>query len=825
MQPRDDAPGIECNIDRLDRNEISGWIIDLSDPDRKVQLELLVNGELVCRIAADQFRPDLKNDGRGDGHAGFTIRPISSLMAGPVAWVRLQVAGTGQDILGGAAVVVLEEHGFDRSFARLLDQAVTAAVNYAPELATLDHLLSTLLGHARLVMEERDRWLGGQRDEAGADAIARLLGGLPPLHLDGSDVPAASVIIPVHNKFELTHGCISSLIEHLPEAPFEVIIVDDASSDETLLASVAFSGGIRVLRNAANLGFVGSCNAGAAVARGHKLLFLNNDTIVRPGWLDELLASFERDPRIGVAGSRLLFPDGVLQECGGLIWRLGDGWNWGRGQDATDPRYRYMRDADYVSGAALMVDAGLFRSLNGFDTLFSPAYYEDTDLCFRVRAMGRRVVVQPASEIIHLEGQSNGTDVNGSGLKRYQKLNLHKFRKRWAGLLATHRMNGDMAWQEVERHVQRRALFIDDSVPTPDQDAGSNAAFQHMLALQARGYKVVFVPADNMARIDPYTAMLEKHGIECLYHPWFSSLEEVFRKQAAKADLVYIHRFVNASKYIGMIRRFLPEAHVLYCVADLHFLRMQREAELTGDPVKALAAEHMRHDELAMVAAADCTIVHSDVEAALLRETLPEAGVATVPWTIRVRPTMLPFQERHGAAFLGGFRHPPNIDAVTWLGTEIRPRLEDIPVTIYGADATDEVWRQHSGMFRVAGHVPDLAVALHQHRCTIAPLRFGAGIKGKVLESFAHGLPCVMTPIAAEGLKLPKLLQWLVADDADGIAAKVLAVHSDDAVNAGFAAAGLQMIEQRYGAEVVGRALGEAIDIARRRSRPNLVVV
>lgn len=820
MPPSEDVPGLRFSIDRMDRDEISGWITDLSDWSRRVELELLVNDQVACRIVADQPRPDLKAMGLGEGHAGFTIRPLSSLLAGPVSRIRLRVADGGPDVPGGSALILAEEQGFDESFAALIDQAVTAAVEYAPQAATLDLLLDTLLDRARQVMAARAQLLDGLPDQDGERALARMLGGLPPLRLEPCDAPQVSVIIPVHNKFDLTHACIGSMLEHLPEAPFEVIIVDDASSDETLLAGLAFSGGIRVLRNARNLGFVGSCNAGAAAARGEKLLFLNNDTLLTPGWLDELLATFERDPNIGVAGSRLLFPDGKLQESGGLIWRLGDGWNWGRGQDPEDPRYRYMRDADYVSGAALMVDAALFRELDGFDTHFAPAYYEDTDLCFRVRAKGRRVVVQPASGIIHLEGQSNGTDVNGPGLKRYQKLNLHKFRKRWEKVLATHRMNGEMPWREAERQVQRRALFIDESVPTPDRDAGSNAAFQHMLALQAQGYKVIFVPADNMARIDPYTAMLEKHGIECPHHPWFFSVEEVFRKQAVQADLVYIHRFINATKYMGLIRRYLPVAQVLYCVADLHFLRMQREAELAGDPAKAEAALRMRRDELAMIAAADCTIVHSAAEAALLRKTLPEAGIAIVPWTIRARPTPIAFDERMGAAFVGGFRHPPNTDAVTWMGTELRPLIDDVPISIYGADANEEVWRQDSGTFRVVGHVPDLAAALHQHRCTIAPLRFGAGIKGKVLDSFAHGLPCVMTPIAAEGLELPKVLQWLVAEDAAGLAAKLRALHSDDAVNAGLAAAGLQMIEQRFGTAAVGHALAEAIATAKRRSRP-----
>lgn len=236
-----------------------------------------------------------------------------------------------------------------------------------------------------------------------------------------------------------------------------------------------------------------TCNAGAAIAKGKYLLFLNNDTLVKEGWLDELVETFENVPNVGIAGSKLLFEDGKLQEAGGIIWRLGDGWNWGRGHDPDELPYTYLRDADWVSGAALMIENGMFRELNGFDEIFAPGYYEDTDLAFRVRALGKRVVVQPASQIIHLEGVSSGTDTSGPGMKRYQVINHAKFYQRWKDTLITHRLNGRFPEREAERMVHRRAYSIDDTVPTPDQDAGSNAAVEHMRALIELGYKVTFI--------------------------------------------------------------------------------------------------------------------------------------------------------------------------------------------------------------------------------------------------------------------------------------------------------------------------------------------
>ena len=257
-----------------------------------------------------------------------------------------------------------------------------------------------------------------------------------------------------------------------------------------------------------------------------------------------------------------------------------------------------------------------------------------------VRAAGKRVVVQPASEIVHLEGVSAGKDVRGGGMKRFQLINHRKFYERWKDTLATHRFNGEQPALEAERSVKRRAYFIDDTVPTPDQDAGSNAALQHMLALMRLGYKVTFLPADNMARIDPYTANLQKLGIECLHAPYYWSVEEVFRKCTVKPDLVYLHRFTNASKYASLVRQHFPGCFTVYNVADLHFLRQERELKITGALKEARSVSE--EAELAAMRQVDSVIVHSSVEADILRRKDPKLLVHTVPWAVLPRPGNTP---------------------------------------------------------------------------------------------------------------------------------------------------------------------------------------
>lgn len=469
---------------------------------------------------------------------------------------------------------------------------------------------------------------------------------------------------------------------------------------------------------------------------------------------------------------------------------------------AAAPQFNYLRDADYVSGAAMLIRRALFEALGGFDRHYLPAYYEDVDLCFRVRAAGKRVVVQPASEIVHLEGVSNGTDTAGTGLKRYQAVNHRKFFLRWKDTLARHRMNGEHPTLEAERDVIRRAYFIDDTILTPEQDAGSNGALQHILALQQLGYKVTFIPSDNMARLDPHTRALEKIGVECLYAPYFWSVEEVLRKALVAPDLVYFHRFSNASKYAAMVREKFPKCRLVYNVCDLHFLREEREAELAGDAALRASAATKRKRELAAMQQVDCVIVYSTAEAELLRNILPEVPVEIVFWAVESHPTTLPFEQRAGYAFFGSYKHPPNTDAVLHFADAIMPLLpesSDQRFLVAGSAMPESIAGLHGPAIDVRGHVPVLADLLHQLRCTIAPLRYGAGVKGKVLESFAHGIPCVMSEIAAEGLPIEGDLAWLVARSDKEFAAKLNRVLTDAAWNEKLAKAGLAMIDEKFG--------------------------
>jgi len=263
-------------------------------------------------------------------------------------------------------------------------------------------------------------------------------------HLDFNSIhfpyftrPRVSIVIPIFNKALYTYNCLLTVRDCDIDVPKEVIIVNNASTDESAALLTQLLGGVTVIRNAENTGFVQACRRGAEMASGEFILFLNNDTQVTEGWLSNLLKIMDKDSSVGITGSKLIYPNGKLQEAGGIIFNDASGWNYGRMQDPTDPRFNENRPVDYCSGASLMIRKDLWQKMGGFDLRYAPAYYEDTDLCFATRQAGYQVMYCADSQVIHHEGITAGTDTS-SGYKAFQTINHKKFQAKWASVLKTH---------------------------------------------------------------------------------------------------------------------------------------------------------------------------------------------------------------------------------------------------------------------------------------------------------------------------------------------------------------------------------------------------
>ncbi|MEO1039953.1 MAG: glycosyltransferase [Pseudomonadota bacterium] len=639
--------------------------------------------------------------------------------------------------------------------------------------------------------------------------------------------PDVSIIIPAYNQIAYTLACLESVLALQTGLSFEVLIGDDRSSDGTEAASVVAISGVRWIRHDENQGFVGNCNATARQARGRHVVFLNNDTLVLPGWLDALIDTLQADQSVGLTGSKLIYPDGRLQEAGGIFWRDGSAWNYGRFDDPRRPQYAYAREADYISGASIALPRALWEKLGGFDEHFRPAYAEDADLAFRVRAEGLRTVYQPRSQLIHFEGVTSGTDL-GSGAKAHQVENLKRLHARWGDALAAHRQNGVEPELEKERGVARRALFIDLTTPEPAHDAGSVVAVECMRALQHAGFKVTFVPQDNFLWTRDFTAPLQAMGVEAVYHPYESRFSSFIEKRGAEFDLVFVHRFETAERVLADLRAHASQARVALLNADLHYLREAREAELSGDPAMRAAAEQTRQRELAVMRAADLVLTHSTAERDILADALPGEPVMHLPLIHDPEPTPADFAERAGIGFIGGFGHPPNADAVDWFLTAVWPKvraaLPDARFVLAGSKMPDRYTAlDGKDGIEVLGFVERLEDFFNRVRLTVAPLRFGAGAKGKVAASLAMAAPCVATPIAAEGMGLEAGRDIAVAESAEALAEALVELYSDEARWRAMREAGLKFAEAQTSRAVVRRRMNEMLSALGLDAEPNVM--
>jgi glycosyltransferase involved in cell wall biosynthesis len=359
--------------------------------------------------------------------------------------------------------------------------------------------------------------------------------------------------------------------------------------------------------------------------------------------------------------------------------------------------------------------------------------------------------------------------------------------------------------------LRTRILVVDHAIPTPDQDSGSASTFAYLRILAGFGYSLTFA-TPGMADAGAYTQALNDLGIATPTRPGWPSLQDLVEGVGPRTDVFLLYRGVIAATVFDIARRVAPSARIVFHPVDLHFLRMERQSVVTGDSALAEAAQAIRVVELDLVSRADATIVVSSHESALLRRLVPHARIHQIPILREVPPQptglfgwrrlcrQLPGDRRGAAAphiavarpgfacrrnivFIGGFSHAPNVDAVHWFVAEVWPRLRQRGFSdrliIAGSNVPPSIAGLTSATIEVRGHVADLAPLFDRCRLSVAPLRFGGGIKGKIVTSLSYGVPVVATSIGVEGMGLRNGEDIMVADDPEGMAEQIIRLYGD----------------------------------------------
>ena len=610
------------------------------------------------------------------------------------------------------------------------------------------------------------------------------------------------------NKAAFTFQCIHSLLQEIDFSKTEVVVVDNASTDETAAVLEHFENVIRVISNEENRGFVDACNQGAAAARGKYLIFLNNDTTVLPGWLEGLLETIEAHPDHGAVGSMFLYPDGSIQEAGSIVWRNGEAHHYGWGESPDDRRFNFAREVDYCSAASLLIRKEIFERLSGFDRRFAPAYYEDVDLCFGVRSLGFKVIYQPKSRLIHYEGVTAGRDVT-KGIKHFQITNREKFVRKWHAVLSEHHeKNLKRVTEAAHRLLGPTVLVFDERVPSPDRDAGSGRMFMILKALSKWSH-VVFIPFNRPQGIE-YERALWREGIETADAEDYRRLLKTRNVQVAIAS-----RPTIAEAIIPRVRRTNKKVTIVFDMVDVYFVRLGRESQISNDVKTREAAQRYRKIETRLARASDLIWCNSSEDKRVMEMQAPGRRIEVIPTIHELHDAGKPFAERSDLLFVGNLAHKPNSDAVHFLMREIDPLLrQSLPhaqIFIVGDNAPSDVRAYANERIQVTGYLPDIEPLLQSCRVFIAPIRFGAGVKGKIGEAMSYALPVVTTSIGAEGFDLENEVNAMIADTPEGFAAAVVRLYADERLWQTLAQNSRRHVAENLTPEVIAKTINNSI--------------
>jgi len=630
--------------------------------------------------------------------------------------------------------------------------------------------------------------------------------------------PFVSIVVPTYNRADQTYGMLESLLAHQDEISFEVVIVDNHSTDETgsLLDQLD---NVRIHRNEENRGFGAACNRGAQMARGTYICFLNSDTLVTHGWLRALTQELECDPHCGTVGAKLVHPNGHLQEAGSIIWRDGSALGYGRGANPFDPEYCYARPVDYCSAACLLVRRSLFRQLGGFDPRYGLGYYEDSDLCMGIWNAGYTVRYAPQALIFHLEHASSDRTQAGALMER----NRAVFMAKWGETITAH---GVLERLDIlrgrDRGPGKRLLVLDDVVPLTRFGSGFQRAYALLDALIEIGYVVSFLPLTDPTPHEPRTTEMQQRGIEVLHS--VTDIEAKLRAYAGLYDVAVVSRPHNAA-FIDMVRQYNPRATIIYDAEAVFSFREAKQAYLEGKGLSAREIEFRVRAELAPVGSVDLALTVSDGERRTLQRFHPQIPIMVWGDALPIRVTEADFPARQDLLFIGFLGSPPNNDAalqlVEHIFPEVRQRLS-CRLTIVGTGALPELQAAASRLGKgvvLPGYVEDLTTLYDTHRVFVAPHRFAAGVARKVIETMSQGIPCVISALLAEQLEITDGSAALVAADTREFVEKITRLYEDPELWQRVREEALQLVRARYDPDTMREQLKERIETVTARKQ------
>jgi GT2 family glycosyltransferase len=596
--------------------------------------------------------------------------------------------------------------------------------------------------------------------------------------------PEIAVVMVLFNKFELTMLALASLRDNFAGG-IELILVDNDSVDDTRRIA-DYVRGTKIIRNPSNLGFLRACNLGLGAVTAPAVLYLNNDVELAHGTIVAALARLNSDAAIAAVGGKIIRSNGVLQEAGSIIWNEGTTIGYLRDASPLVPEANFVRDVDYCSAVFLLCKTAVVQEFGGFDEAFSPAYFEEVDLCVRLITAGYRVVYEPLVVVYHLEfGSASTTEASMALMRRGKRIFKKKHQAFLAGQYAPAAKNLVRA---RARNGRRHVLYIEDTVPLRRLGSGFVRSNDVVHGLADLGFDVHVFPTNGA----PYDVMSLYGDLpdsaEILHDREFFGLADFLAERQGFYDLIWIARTHNFTRCWPVLKAAGIDPQKTPVVLDTEAVVTAREAAQAALQGKTFDFAARLKVEFAGTGICTQVLAVNAAEAALLTQAgLPRVavlGTARAP-----APTPAGFGAREGLLFVAAIhqKDSPNLDALHWYVSEIYPELAKLcanpPVlNVVGHTQRDidlSPFSSHKGL-KLHGAASELAPFYNAARLFIAPTRYAAGTPYKLFEAASFGLPCVATPLLA--VQLGWREEILTADTPALFAARIKQLYENEAL-------------------------------------------
>jgi glycosyltransferase involved in cell wall biosynthesis len=612
------------------------------------------------------------------------------------------------------------------------------------------------------------------------------------IHFPQHRRPEVSVVVPLFHRMEILLQCLKSLCNTCTGYAYEVILLDSLPELESRMLQARIKGG-RVVSVGPGKSLGEMWNFGADMTRGQYIAFLAGGLLPLPGWLDEMARVFREQIQVGLVGSQINLPEGLIWEAGGAVDEKGSICRLGKGVNPFQPDYSYLREVDFCSAISFLIPKDIFIQVGGISAGFREDLVQaGANLSAAVRMAGRKVLHNPLSKTVILSGPEDNPWMNVQENCRAVQDGCH--------------LKTPLAGRSSSKNFvpTGKILVIDIRTPTPDQDSGSQDIVSYFNIFLSFGFEITFIPGADFQFMEKYTPALQRMGVRCLYAPFVRGIAGHIKSHGQGYDMVLLYKVHCAAHCLDMVRQYCPRARIIFDAVDLHYVREQRQAVIEGSRELLKNAEKTKLQELAVIREADCTIVLSTEEREILLKEPSVYGkkIVVIPLIRKIPGRGNFFSARKDVLFVGGFEHRPNVDAMLYFVMNIWPlikkSLSEIVFYIIGSKPPREIWDLAGKDVIVTGYLSDISSCFHNCRLSVAPLRYGAGLKGKIVTSLSYGLPCVASSMAVEGSGLEPEVDILVADKPEEFAAAVIRLYQDEVLWNRLSDRGLETMKRRF---------------------------